>query len=190
MKRPFGLGDPSALKYTIFEISGVNVHGDAQQVVRDSLEWWNMTVKPLWGCWKGKINPSFMTTTNDFNQCFLNICRTQDCVLEVSECNKMYAQLRYPNGMTQSLGCMHEVDPATVQQYDAWTQCAATGKAWVAKEGNPDKIKQSPEAKYQADNRALRKRIEEMTDVIRLLKSDNLEMHNHLEDLTRWWHTR
>jgi len=99
-------------------------------------------IVPCVGSYKGKLEPSFICLTEDWNNHLADRSwvQNQECVMEVSECNKKYAQLRYQDGSTQYLGCLKSVSAEEACKHTGWTYRPDMDTYWVVVEGNPDHI--------------------------------------------------
>jgi hypothetical protein len=68
----------------------------------------------------------------------LGYADNQDCVLEVSDCNKAYAVLVYADGRREGIGSLKNVTADEAMQCKGWTYRPDLGMYWTTVEGNPD----------------------------------------------------
>lgn len=94
------------------------------------------------GSWEGKLEPSFICQTRDYEDHIKTsgYVDGQECVLQVSECNKQYAQLLYPNGTTESLGSLKSVAKDRAMEEAGWTYRPDLNTYWITVSGNPDTV--------------------------------------------------
>lgn len=95
------------------------------------------------GSWEGVIEPSFLCRTEDFEEHILKsgYVDKQDCVLQISECNKQYAQLLWLlEGTTEFVGSLKSVDKETALKENGWTYRPDLNTYWVTVKGNPDTV--------------------------------------------------
>ncbi len=94
------------------------------------------------GSYKGELELSFLMNTSDFeaNVRPYGFIDHQESILQVSECNKQYADLMFADGTRQSIGSLQDVTKEQAMASEAWTYRPDLNKYWVAVEGNPDRV--------------------------------------------------
>ncbi len=134
------------LKYTIFSIDNFTVLHTLAKFLRlvDTKQMMGQmegTMKPLVGSYKGKMEYSFIMRTDDFFKHVANsgYVDKQECIMQVSECNKKYTQLVYPDGETEYLGCMTEAKGLAFLK--AYSYDPSQDKYFTVTKGNPDHVR-------------------------------------------------
>lgn len=137
------------MKYTIFVIDN---HTSLRVMARflrfvDELRAMGKTngkVLQCVGSWGGVLEPSFICRTDDFEKHFKDsgYLDQQGCFLQVSECNKQYAQLLFPDGSTEFVGSLQDVSKEEAMKHDGWTYRPDLNTYWVVVQGNPDRTKE------------------------------------------------
>lgn len=140
------------MKYTIFSIDN---HTDLRTMARflrylDELRAMNKlsgNVVQCIGSWEGKLEPSFLCRSDDWFKFIAHstYVEGQECVMQVSECNKQYAQLVYNHGGdwmdTWFLGSLKDVDKEGAMMHKGWTYRPDLNTYWVVVTGNPDTVR-------------------------------------------------
>lgn len=96
------------------------------------------------GCYKGQTEKAFIMDSADFDKHVKDsgFVTAQESFLYVASGNKMEATLFYPaSGERVAIGCMHSVEADVALASDAWTYRPDLGVYWIAREGNPDRVK-------------------------------------------------
>ena len=135
------------MKYTIFSIDNVNDIHTLAKFTRYMDEHRAMGklkggIKVCIGSYKGELEQSFTMLTSDF-QSFVKTSgyvANQESILEVSECNKQYADLVFSDGTRESIGSLKDVTKEEAMKHEAWTYRPDLNKYWVAVQGNPDTV--------------------------------------------------
>lgn len=136
------------MKYTIFSIDNPNDWHNMSRFMRyvDEIMAMRKTKGRFIQCvgsWMGKLEPSFICRTDDFLEHILEsgYVEDQECVLQVSECNKQYAQLWYlDDDKKESLGSLKSVSKQEAETQDGWTYRPDLNIYWIAVKGNPDTV--------------------------------------------------
>ena len=94
------------------------------------------------GSYKGKLELSFIVSGSDYAAHIANSrwIKDQECVLEVTECNKQYATLIYGNGEKVGIGSLKSVDKDAALSQEAWTYRPDVDQYWISVAGNPDTV--------------------------------------------------
>lgn len=138
------------MKYTIFSVDNfTDLHTLAKFLrlvdTKHMMGEMNGTMKPLVGSYKGKLEYSFIMRTDDFFKHVANsgYVDKQECIMQVSECNKKYCQLVYPNGDEEYLGCMtSERGKGLVNKVEGFSYNIEQDTYYTVSEGNPDALYQ------------------------------------------------
>ena len=135
------------MKYTIFSIDN---HTDLHVMSKflrfvDTLRAMDKTKGKFIQCvgsWEGELEPSFLCNTEDYEAHIKDsgYVNGQECVMQVSECNKQYAQLLYPSGVAAFLGSLKSVGKDRAMKEHGWTYRPDLNTYWITVEGNPDTV--------------------------------------------------
>lgn len=135
------------MKYTIFSVDN---HTNLRKYARflryvselEAMDKLSGNVIPCISSYEGKLEPSFLCLTKDYEEFFKNhtSLKEQECVMQISECNKRYAQLVYPDGSTFHLGCLKDVPAEEAKKKWEWTYRPDMDTYWIAVKGNPDHV--------------------------------------------------
>lgn len=135
------------LKYTIFSVDNhTNLREYAKFLhylsVLEATKATKGNIIPCIGSYEGYLEPSFICLTEDFRNHIVDRSwvKDQECVMEISECNKKYTQLRYQDGSTLYLGCMKDVPAEEAYKATGFTYRPDMDTYWVAVKGNPDHV--------------------------------------------------
>lgn len=136
------------MKYTIFSIDNPNDWHTMAKFMRhvDSLRALSKLkgeVIQCVGMWEGRLEPSFLCRTDDFEDHVRSKgwCDNQEAVLQVSECNKQYAQFLWlETGHTEFAGSLKSVSKDTALKENGFTYRPDLDTYWVLVSGNPDTV--------------------------------------------------
>jgi len=144
------------MKYTIFSIDNfTDLHTLARflRLVDEARALGKMkgTMKPMIGSYKGKLKYSFIMRTDDFHLVVADsgYLDKQECIMQVSECNKKYTQLVYPDGEVEYLGCMADTQPFVPRVFEDYSYDPAQDRYFtIVVEGNPEQLAATPQGGY------------------------------------------
>lgn len=101
-------------------------------------------VVPIIGSYKGQTEHSFLCRRDDFEAYIRGTAfmQGQESVLHVASGNKMETTLEYLDGRpSEFLGCMQQVTYEEAMTHDSWSYRPDINIYWVAKPGNPDRVR-------------------------------------------------
>ena len=136
------------MKYTIFSIDNVTdwrVMSRFMRFVDELQAMGKMKGKAIQcvGMWEGALEPSFLCRTDDYLEHIdgSGYVDKQDAIMQVSECNKQYAQLVWHTGERESIGSLKSVSKDEAWQQEGFTYRPDLDIYWIAVEGNPDTVR-------------------------------------------------
>jgi hypothetical protein len=135
------------MKYTIFSIDNHTDWHTSAKFMRyvDEITAMNKVKGNFIQCvgsWENTIEPSFICRTDDFLNYLLpsGYLDNQSCVLQVSECNKQYAQLlSIPDLVPHYIGSLKCVPKEEALKHSAWTYRPDINQYWITVKENPDR---------------------------------------------------
>lgn len=134
------------MRYTIFSIDDVSNIRALAKFTRhvdtlNAMNKLNGNVVQCIGSYKGVLEVSFIMRTDDYAKWVepYGYTKEQESVLQVSACNKQYADLVFANGSRMNVGSLRDVTKEEALTQEAWTYRPDTNQYWITVEGNPDR---------------------------------------------------
>ncbi len=116
------------------------------------------------GCYKGQTEKAFIMDSADFDKHVKDsgFVDGQESFLYVASGNKMESVLFYPaSGKRVAIGCMRAVAPEIALASEAWTYRPDLGVYWIARKGNPDRVKKH---KKPATLKSVKRAVKSLSD--------------------------